>query len=241
MTDLQTIHLAHSGKDLVGRLAIPEGSGPHPVVLVYPSALGLGEHALDAVQRLAEAGYLALGVDMYGDGIFSGYTDTAQTGALFMEITANPDLLRSRINAWVDHARTIPGADPSRIAAIGYCFGGLCVLELARSGADVAAVVSYHGVLKTSQPAEPGAVKAEVVAYCGGRDPYAPLSDIDALRDELAAAGASYQITTFGSAPHSFTDPRADGKALEGVAYDAMAARMSWSGTMTLFNQLFGS
>ncbi len=235
MTNLPEVRLDHAGTGLIGRLATPPGAGPHPVVLVFPSALGLGPHALETAQALAEAGYVGLGVDMYGDGAFSSYTDAGGTGEKFATLTADPSLLRARANAWLDHARTLPGADPRRIAAIGYCFGGLCVLELARSGADLAAVVSYHGILKTAWPAPAGAIKAEVVAYCGGRDPYAPLADIDGLRNELEAAGASYQITIFGTVQHSFTDPRADGSGREGIAYDAKAARIAWAGTLALF------
>lgn len=235
MSTLPEVRLDHAGTRLVGRLAMPQGAGPHPVVLVFPSALGLGDHALETTQALAEAGYLGLGVDMYGDGVFSTYTDAGETGEKFTALTTEPSLLRERANAWLDHARTLPGADPNRIAAIGYCFGGLCVLELARSGAVLKAVVSYHGILRTSRPAAPGEINSEVVAYCGGRDPYAPLADIDALRDELEAAGASYQITTFGTVAHSFTDWRADGSGREGIAYDATAAAVAWAGTLAHF------
>jgi dienelactone hydrolase len=112
------------------------------------------------------------------------------------------------------------------------------VLELARGGADLQAVVSYHGTLKTHARAEPGAVKAEVVAYCGAHDFVAPLEDVDALRAELAAAGARYQITVFGEAAHSFTDPDADGTQFEWIRYNAMADRMSWSGTLALLESL---
>jgi dienelactone hydrolase len=235
MTSLPEVRLDHAGTGLIGRLATPQGAGPHPVVLVFPSALGLGPHALETAQALADAGYMGLGVDMYGDGAFSSYTDADDTGAKFAALTADPGLLRARANAWLDHARTLPGADPRRIAAIGYCFGGLCVLELARSGADLAAVVSYHGILKTSWPAPVGTIKAEVVAYCGGRDPYAPVADIDGLRDELEAAGAGYRITTFGRVAHSFTDPRADSSGMPGIAYDASAAAIAWAGTLAHF------
>jgi dienelactone hydrolase len=241
MTDLHPIRVDHAGTALVGRLASPPdgASGPRPVVLVFPSALGLGEHALESARRLADAGYLGLGVDMYGDGAASSYTDAGETGARFEALTKDPALLRARANAWLDHARTRPGADPERIAAIGYCFGGLCVLELARSGADLRAVVSYHGILQTSRPAMPGTILAEVVAYCGAADPYAPLADIDGLRDELEAARARYQIITFGQVEHSFTDPRADTAGRPGIGYDETANRISWAGTLALFGRLF--
>jgi dienelactone hydrolase len=243
MTDLAAVPLDHAGTRLVGRLSRPTDHErePLPVVMVFPSALGLGEHALESARAFAEAGYLGLGVDMYGDGAASSYTDADAMGAKFEALTNDPALLRARATAWLDQARTLPGADPRRIAAVGYCFGGLCVLELARSGAELAAVVSYHGILKTGQPAAPGTIRAEVVAYCGSDDPYAPIADIDAFRDELEATGARYQITTFGKVQHSFTDPRADGAGRPGIAYDEGANRISSAGTLALFQQLFGS
>lgn len=240
MRVLEEVSLDHGDTTLLGRLAVPgaDRAWPCPVVLIFPSALGLGEHALESTREFAAAGYMALGVDMYGGGASGSYADAESTGGKFDALTRNPGLLRARVNAWLDKAKTLPGADPNRIAAVGYCFGGLCVLELARSGADLRAVVSYHGILKTAEPAAPGTIKAHVVAYCGGKDPYAPLADIDGLRDELEAAGASYQITTFGGVEHSFTDPRAVNIERPGIAYDETAHRVSRAGTLGLFEAL---
>lgn len=231
---MQTITLTHAGASLKGQLAAPAGAtGPLPLVLVFPSALGLGAHALTAAQRLADLGYLGLGVDMYGDGLYSGYEgDAAATSGHFESFFKQPRLLRERVLAWLDHARALPGADPARIAAIGYCFGGHCVLELARTGADLKAVVSYHGILTTQLGATPGTIKAHVTAYCGGRDPYAPRESIDGLRRELDAAGARHQITVFSEVEHSFTDPDAGRMGRPGIAYDPLADRVSWAGTI---------
>jgi dienelactone hydrolase len=231
---METIDLTHEGVVLKGLLARPAGAaGPLPVVLVFPSAIGLGEHALAAVERLAEAGWLALGVDLYGGGRYSGYDNAApETGELFQRFLDNPGAVRGRALAWFDHAAALPGADPARIAAIGYCFGGHCVLELARTGADLKAVVSYHGILTTQLAATPGTIKAHVTAYCGGRDPYAPREAIDGLRRELDAAGARHQITVFSEVEHSFTDPDAGRMGRPGIAYDPLADRVSWAGTI---------
>ncbi len=231
---MQTITFTHAGATLKGRLAAPAGTvGPLPLVLVFPSALGLGTHALTAAQRLAEHGYLGLGVDMYGDGLYSGYEgNAAATGGHFENFVKQPHLLRERALAWLDHARALPGADPARIAAIGYCFGGHCVLELARTGADLKAVVSYHGILTTQLPAAPGTIKAHVTAYCGGKDPFAPVETIDGLRRELDEAGARHQITVFSEVEHSFTDPDAGRMGRPGIAYDPLADRVSWAGTI---------
>lgn len=238
---MQTISLAHAGSTLQGRLATPgTAATPLPLVLVFPSALGLGPHALGAAQRLADEGYLALGIDMYGGGLYSGYDgDAGEAGTLFEAFLKSPQLLRDRVTAWLDHARRLPGVDPARIAAIGYCFGGHCVLELARTGAELAAVVSYHGILTTQLPAQPGTVKAEVVAYCGGKDPHAPAPTIDALRRELEAAGARHQVTVFSEVEHSFTDPDAGRMNRPGISYDAMADAVSWAGTLAVLKTAF--
>lgn len=238
---MQTITLAHDGAILKGQLARPEAApGLLPVVLVFPSALGLGSHALAAVERLAQAGWLALGVDLYGDGLYSGYgEDAGEAGAQFQRYLDTPGAVRDRALAWFDHAAALPGADPARIAAIGYCFGGYCVLELARAGADLKAAVSYHGLLTTALPAQPGAIPGEVAAYCGGGDPYAPPEAIEALRSELTAADARHQITVFSGVEHSFTDPEAGKMGRPGIAYDLMADRVSWAGTLALLETVF--
>lgn len=232
MSDLRAVNLHHEGADLIGQLAVPKGEGPHPAVLIVHNAHGIGPHMHDRATVLAAEGYAALAADMYGGGIYYGVPEDA--GEPFQSLVTNPGRLRARVNAWLDALKALPEVDATRIAAIGYCFGGLCVLELARSGADAKAVVSYHGILKTGQPAEAGAVKARVAVYTGAKDPYAPLSDVDALRDELAAAGATYDITIFGDAYHSFTDPGANGMGRDGIAYDAMADKLSWAGTLAL-------
>lgn len=237
---MQTIAFDHAGATLKGQLASPATvQGPLPVVLVFPSALGLGTHALASVQRLADLGYLGLGVDMYGDGLYSGYdSNAAATGGHFEAFLKDPQSLRDRALAWLDHARTLSGADPDRIAAIGYCFGGHCVLELARTGADLKAVVSYHGILTTQLPAATGSIKAQVIAYCGGRDPFAPTETIDGLRRELDAAGAKYQVTVFNDVEHSFTDPDAGRMGRRGISYDLVADRVSWAGTTALLEAI---
>lgn len=238
---MQMITFEHTGAMLKGQLVSPPGAdGPLPLILVFPSALGLGKHALAAAQRVADLGYLGLGVDMYGDGLYSGYdTDGAETGSHFETLLKSPQLLRDRVTAWLEHARTLPGVDPTRIAALGYCFGGHCVLELARTGADLAAVVSYHGILTTQSPAVPGAIKAEITAYCGGKDPFAPAETIDGLRRELEAAGARHQVTIFGDVEHSFTDADAALLNRPGISYDVLADRVSWAGTVALLETVF--
>jgi dienelactone hydrolase len=147
----------HDGVELVGQMAVPEKPGPHPAVMVMHTALGLGEMMRERVRRLARLGYVAVSTDMYGGGV-DYRSDPKSGGTLMQHLLTPPERLRARAAAWYEQLKARPEIDPQKVAAIGFCFGGLCVLELARSGADVKAVVSYHGLLSTSMPAVPGAI-----------------------------------------------------------------------------------
>jgi dienelactone hydrolase len=229
---LQAMTFQHDGVELVGQIAAPATRGPHPAVMVMHSAHGLGEQVREKVRVLTGLGYAAVATDMYGGGAY--HADPQASGQSLMELLNAPERLRARALAWYEQLQRRPEVDPERIAAIGYCFGGLCVLELARSGAKVKAIVSYHGLLTTSAPAQRGAVKGRVAIYTGGKDPYAPAEHVEALRQELTAADARFQLTTFDDACHAFTDPNADAMGRTGIAYHALADRVSWAGTVAL-------
>jgi dienelactone hydrolase len=231
---LQPLDYRHDAVALRGQLAVPAGEGPHPGVLVMSEARGLGEQARRRAAMLAEQGYVALCTDVYGDGV--RYEDPQESGPPLYALRKRPKLLRERVLAGFEALRARPEVDARRIGAIGFCFGGQCVLELARSGADVKAVVSFHGSLLTTKlPAKPGAVRARVLALTGARDPYAPRKDVDRLRKELTAAGADWQITVYGEGYHSFTDPSADGlTTVPGVRYDPLLDRLSWASALAM-------
>jgi dienelactone hydrolase len=240
MTQVQAFHCDHDGTKLEGLMARPDsakaGDGPFPTVMVMHSANGLRHQVRDTAEKLAALGYLAIATDMYGREIQAGSQEGIH--AEYANFCGdNQHNVRPRALAWLEAVRAHPEVDATRIAAIGYCFGGHCVLELARAGADLQLVVSYHGTLLTHARAEPGMVKCEVAAYCGAHDPFAPLDDVEALRRELADAGARYQITIFGEAAHSFTDPDAARMGMEGIRYDRMAHHMSWAGTLALLEE----
>jgi len=199
--------------------------------MVMHNAHGLGPQVCDSARRLAQQGYVALATDMYGGGVF--HAEPAAAGDSLGPLWKNPQLLRSRVVAWYELLKARPEVSAGRIAAVGYCFGGQCVLELARSSADVKAVVSFHGILTTSMPAQPGAVTAQVAVYTGAEDPYAPLGQVDDFRDEMQAAGAAWQIMSFGRCYHSFTDPH-QSTTLPGLAYHPIADQVSWAGTLAL-------
>lgn len=232
MEIIESAALLHEGAALQGYLALPAGKGPHRAVMVMHNAYGVGEQVRRSARKLAAAGYVALATDMYGGARYS--TLVKDAGAAMLPLTADPPLLRRRVNAWLEWLQARPEVDAGRVGAIGYCFGGHCVLELARSGADVKLVVSYHGLLKTELPATPGGIEAKIAVYTGAKDPYAPLEEVAGFQEEMLAAGASWQLTVFGDAFHSFTDPDAHNPELTGLAYDPLADRLSWAGTEVL-------
>ncbi len=238
MIELQEVALQHEGAALTGYAAFPDGAGPFPAVLVMHSAMGLGAQTKQSAQKLAALGYAAIAADMYG--VVVSHADSTTAGASMLALMATPGLLRARCAAWFDAIAAMPQVDANRIAAIGYCMGGQCVLELARSGADVKAVVSYHGLLTTDTPAQPSVIRGQVSVYTGALDPYAPPDHVAALQAEMAAAGASFQLMLFSHAAHGFTDIDAADLNRDGIAYDALADRLSWAGTLVLLADTIG-
>jgi dienelactone hydrolase len=237
MEGLQPILLNHAGDALEGYVARPEGEGPFPTVIIYHSGLGLVPFECNKAKAMAKLGYLAVVADMFGldaRGIKPGDLSA------YEKLTANGNFFRERVVAWFDAVATLPDVDAQRIGAFGFCMGGACVLELARSGREAKAVVSYHGSLTTHDPAKKSEVKPIVAAYCGLADPYAPIESIGALRDELSAAEAEFHIVEFAKVGHSFTNPHVPA-GMPGIAYDAVADAVSWAGTLALFENTLRS
>ena len=207
-------------------------TGKRPAVLVVHEWSGLNEHARHQARRLAEAGYVALALDMYGEAKQAHHPKEALM--LSTEIRTNLPLMEARFDAARELLRSQPNVDPTRIAAIGYCFGGAVVLQMARAGEDLRGVVSVHGVLDTTAPpAKPTAVKAEVLVLQGAADPYEQKEQVDALDRELKSAGARYKIIIYPGVKHSFTNPAAKeygGKQfdMQGDEYNADADQRSW-------------
>jgi dienelactone hydrolase len=237
---MERIEFEDEGTLLRGYAARPGGTGPFPAVLVMHSASGVAQTVNEATaHKLSERGYVAVCTDMYGAHLADASVE--DSGRAYAENLAEPDKQRSRTIAWFDTVAGRPEVDDERIAAVGFCYGGMTVLELARSGANLKAAVSFHGILTTHARAEPGAIRGHVVAYCGAADPYAPLEDVDNLRQEMLDAGVkNYQITMFGAAAHGFTNPEAARLRLDGVEYDALSTDLSWNGTLVLLASAFG-
>ena len=211
-----------------GQLAKPTGAGPFPGVLVMHDGQGVGPFVCARAEALARLGYIALAADMFGEGKQPKDGDGAST---VIALRKQGELLRSRVLAGYEALCAVPEVKRERIGAIGYCFGGQCVLELARSSAEAKAVVSFHGTLGTLIPAKPGAVKAKMLVLTGALDPYAPAEDRAAFEREMTEAGADWQMTIYSSAKHGFTDPIADQMRdkMPGVGYDRLIDRLSWA------------
>ncbi len=212
--------------------------GKRPGVLVVPEWWGLNDYAKHRARMLARLGYVAMAVDIYGDGKTT--VDPKQAGAWAGALRAGDrHELRARIAAALARLKSEPRVDPSRTAAIGYCFGGTTVLELARSGARLSGVVSFHGGLDTQAPAQPGQIRARVLACHGANDPFEPPAQVQAFEGEMRKAGADWQLNIYSGAEHAFTNPAADSFHIKGVAYNAEADRRSWQAMRDFFGEIF--
>jgi dienelactone hydrolase len=222
----RTVEYRHGPVRLQGLLAWDDGwSGPRPAVLVSHAWIGRDEFACGKAQDLARLGYVGFALDMYGDArTGSGPEENAALMQPFME---DRSLLQARIGAALEAIRAQPEADPARIAAIGFCLGGLCVLDLARSGADLRGVVSFHGLLSPPGNTSGRQIQAKVLVLHGYDDPMGPPEQVLALASELTEAGADWQIHAYGGTVHAFTNPRANDPAF-GTVYKEIAARRSW-------------
>ena len=212
-------------------------AGKRPGVLVAPEWMGVNDYARNRAKQLAGMGYVALVMDPYGGG--KNAADVKQAAAWSTELKNNRKELRARAAAAFDVLKRNANVDAKKTAAIGYCFGGTTVLELARSGADVGGVVSFHGGLGTPMPAKAGELKAKVLACHGAIDPFVPDQEILAFRQEMQAARADWYFIAYASALHSFTNPAADSAGIEGVGYNEKADKRSWEAMKDLFAEIF--
>jgi dienelactone hydrolase len=226
------------GVTLKGYLAYDDAvKGARPGVLVVHEWWGMNDYARKRARMLAGLGYTALALDMYGDGRQAHHPDDA--GQFSSEIMKNQDLARTRFNAALEVLRKDKTVDPKRVAAIGYCFGGGVALQMARYGAGLAGVVSFHGSLAPVSPAQPGAIKARILVLTGADDPFVPADQVEQFKKEMDAAGADYRVIVYPGARHSFTNPGADevGKKFNmPLAYDKAADEASWREMQDFFH-----
>jgi dienelactone hydrolase len=220
------------------RLAAAIGR-PRPGVPVFHEGLGLGDFAIARARKLVELGYVAFAADMFGDRRQAHNLQEATH--LAGGLRNDPQTLRARARAALVTLAALPQVDTSRLGAIGFCFGGSVALELARDGADLAAVVSFHGVLATRMPAVRGKLTARVLVCTGADDPLAPPEHIRAFEEEMRSAGVQdWEIASYGNTLHGFTNPAADGSIMRAALYNEKADRRSWASMRALFEEAFG-
>ncbi len=227
----ETVRYSVDGQDLVGFLAYDRAStARRPGVIVVHEWQGINDYARTRATDLAEEGYVALALDMYGDGI---EVPISEARTMSRRVGSDFALIEARFNAALEVLRDSPYVDASNIAAIGYCFGGGIVLNMARMGTEIDGVVSFHGSLNTGLTADAGDIKTQILAIQGDADPVAPLERQNAFKEEMASAGADLAYIIFGNLPaHNFTNPR-------GSSYFEAEANLAWAAMLSFFDSIF--
>jgi dienelactone hydrolase len=208
-----------------------------PGVLIVHQWTGLTDYEQGRARQLAELGYVAFALDIYGKEIRpAAMQDAAKESGKYK---ADRGVYRRRLLAGLEQLKASPDVDPNRLAAIGYCFGGTGVLELARSGADIRGVVSFHGGLDSPNPEDGKKIKAKILICHGADDPFVPQNDIAAMKKEFNAAKVDWQMIDYSQAVHSFTQPMAGNDNSRGAAYNANADGRSWQAMQAFFTEIF--
>jgi dienelactone hydrolase len=234
----ETVLYNHGDVELEGFLAWDNSTTDvRPGVLVVHEWTGLNDYTKSRCRQLAELGYVAFAVDMYGKGIRPQTAKEASKQATIYR--SDRQLMRARVTAGLNELLKNKFCDANRVAAIGYCFGGGTVLELARSGADIAGVVSFHGNLDTPDPSDARNVQCKILVCHGAADPHVPMKQVEAFFDEMNQADVDFQFIAYGEAVHSFTNPNSGDDPSTGVAYNPTADRRSWQHMQMFFNEIF--
>lgn len=225
----------HGDLELEGFVTTEAGTGPRPAVLMFPNFLGLDATDDENAERIVGLGYAAVGCDLYGKG---NRPKGREEAVGFMNpLRENRALLQERMLQILDTAKEQPEVDSSKMAAIGFCFGGLCALDLARTGADIRGVASFHGLFDPPGNTEEAPIRARVAAYHGWADPMVPPEQVVALGEELTRAGCDWQIHAYGGAVHGFTHhlPPQEGS----IQFNALAAQRSWKSLADFLAECF--
>jgi dienelactone hydrolase len=215
-------------------------AGKRPGILVVHEWWGHNDYARKRANMLAEQGYTALAVDMYGDGKTASHPDDA--GKFAGEVRKNMDVAEARFNAAMETLASNETVNPDQISAIGYCFGGGVVLAMARRGADLDLVASFHGSVATDKPVEKGQVKARLAVFNGAADPMVTAAQVEAFKTEMDNAGVEYLVVSYPDALHAFTNPEADAYAKKfglPLKYDAVADTDSWNRLIELLQEVY--
>ena len=250
LVSVSAAHAAVQGKEvtymvgettLKGYLAYDDAAKEaRPGILVVHEWWGHNEYARKRARMFAERGYTALALDMYGDGKQAHHPDDA--GKFATEVSQNAALTQARFEGALALLKREKSVDPDNIAAVGYCFGGTVVLNMARIGEPLKAVASFHGGLSTQHPAEPGRVKARIISFTGTEDPMIPATQVAAFRQEMENASVNYKVVTYPGVKHAFTNPEADKHAAKfklPLAYNAAADKASWNEALAFLAEAF--
>jgi dienelactone hydrolase len=233
----ETVEYKHGDTVLEGYIAYDDASkDKRPGVLVVHEWTGHNPYVRKRAEQLAKLGYVAFALDMYGKGVRA--KDAKEAASMSSVYKKDRKLMRARAQAGLDVLRKHKLVDTKRLAAIGYCFGGTTVLELARGGADLAGVVSFHGDLATPTPEDAKNIKGKVLALHGADDPFVPAKVVADFEDEMRKAGVDWQLVKYGDAVHSFTNPDAGKDKSRGAAYNEKADKRSWQAMKDLFAEI---
>lgn len=234
----EAVEYKHGDTVLEGYLVYDASiKGKRPGVLVVHEWWGNNAYSKRRAEQLAKLGYIAFALDMYGKGVIA--KDAKEAGKLAGIYRGDRKLMRERANAGLEVLRRHELTDTGRMAAIGYCFGGTTVLELARSGAPLAGFVSFHGGLDTPNPKDAANIKGKVLVLHGGDDPFVTVDHVTAFEDEMRKAGVDWQVYIYGGAVHSFTNPDSGNDKSKGLAYNEKADRRSWEAMKMFFAEIF--
>ena len=234
----KTVEYRQGNTVLEGYLAYDDAvTGQRPGILVVHEWTGLGTYARNRASQLASLGYVAFAADIYGKGIRPN--SPAEAGKEAGKYLSDRKLLRLRAIAGLEELLKQPQVDPPRVAAIGYCFGGTTVLELARSGAELYGVVSFHGGLSSEKPSDGKNIRAKVLVLHGAEDPHVPPQQVSAFHEEMRNGGVDWYMVSYGGAVHSFTNPDSGNDPARGNAYNENADRRSWSAMKSFFAEIF--
>jgi dienelactone hydrolase len=235
----QPLEYSNGRTQFIGHLVWDDSSEkPRPGVLVFPEAFGLGEHARVRAHRLAEQGYVALAADIHGEGRV--YAELAAVRPIIQALYSNREEWRSIATAAFDALTAQPITDRNRIGAIGFCFGGTTCLELARTGASIGAIATFHSGLIAGLPEDAGRLRAKVLINHGAEDPLVDSESIQQFMDEMRRERVDWQFVYHGNTVHSFTEPAADARGLPAFSYNEKAESRSWAAMLHLFRQSFG-
>ena len=230
----ETVNYQATDIELEGYLAYPDEEQA-PLVLIAHTWAGKDDFVHERAEDLAALGYVGFAVDMYGNGKVG--SDTEENQSLMAPLLSDRDVLKDRIISALHFGKSLPGVDPNKVAAIGYCLGGLVVLDLARSGEDFQGVVSFHGLLMGSDISEKG-IQAKILVLHGERDPMVPFDMVDAFQKEMTKADADWQLHSYGGTYHAFTNPDANDPNL-GTQYNQSASERSWKSMQNFFEEIF--